>query len=149
MLKVQQSIQRAKKHCQEVVEGSSVSIHTPLKTLCTSIAKTAHTYSSATALTSLARKQARTTTPADAIKPNSDPLVRARWIYVIQWRLMILMGLLGRRSLKHRPPCKMQLRKLACCISNTALIFALEHLKSPVTLTAAFAPVLGKRGWWP
>ena len=103
---------------------------------------------SATALTSLARKQARTTTPADAIEPNSDPLVRARWIYVIQWRLMILM-LLGRRSLKHTPPCKTPLRKPACCISNTALIFALEHLKSPVTLTAAFAPVLGKRGWWP
>jgi hypothetical protein len=104
---------------------------------------------SATALTSLARKQSRTTTPVDAIEPNSDPLVRARWIYVVQWRLMILVGLLGRRSLKHALPCKTQLRKSTYCIANTALISALEHLKSPVTLTAACVPVLGKQGWWP
>jgi hypothetical protein len=36
---------------------------------------------------------------------------------------MILMGLLGRRLLKHTPLCKTQLRKPTCCISNAALFF--------------------------
>lgn len=37
----------------------------------------------ATAQTSLARKQARTITPADAIESNSDPVVRTRWMYLV------------------------------------------------------------------
>jgi hypothetical protein len=43
----------------------------------------------------LVRKQARTTTPADAIEPNSDPLVRARWIYVVTVEIDDPKGPLG------------------------------------------------------